>query len=283
MFNTKSIGMQSMSGSTMKHTRDIKENLIRAGIATKGVVYCLAGILTTLSAFNLGGEKADTKDSIKFLAGQPYGYILLGLIAIGLLGYSFWRLYQAIKDPESNDRSGKRMITRVGYAISGLFYTSLCYYTIRIIINGNTSDSGSSQQGMVAKALEVPAGKWIVILAAIVFFGKAIHQFYKAYTEKFAKKVKDGALSARAKEIFRTAGKIGYAARGVVICIISYFLFRAAIEANPQEAGGSGEALSFIENQAPFGSVLLVIVALGLVAYGVYMFVKAKYRDLSAV
>ncbi len=268
---------------TTKTKHDLKENLIRAGYATKGVIYCLAGILTTLSVFNLGGQKADTKDSIKFLASQPYGYILLGLIALGLLGYAFWRFYQAIKDPENNDKSAKRIATRVGYAFSGLFYGSLAYYTVKIITQGNSSGEGSSRQGFVAKALEMPAGKWLVIIAALIFFGKAIYQFYKAYTGKFAKKIMDGSLPVKTKEALRTAGKVGYAARGVVIAIVAYFLFRAAIEANPRETGGSKEAFSFIESQAPFGTILLAIVALGLVAYGAYMFVKARYRDLSAV
>lgn len=268
---------------TTKNKHDIKENFVRAGFATKGVIYCLAGILTTLSVFNMGGQKADTKDSIKFLASQPFGSILLGLIAVGLLGYAFWRLYEAIKDPESNDHSAKRTLTRIGYGFSGLFYGWLAYYTIQIIVNGNSSGGGSSRQSFVAKALEMPAGKWIVIIAALIFFGKAIHQFYKAYTGKFAKKIMDGGLPMRTKEALRTAGKVGYAARGVVISIIAYFLFRAAVEANPQKTGGSKEAFSFIEQQAPFGTILLAIVALGLVAYGVYMFVKARYRDLSAV
>jgi hypothetical protein len=273
--------MQTKLTTANKH--DLKEKFIRAGYATKGVIYCLAGILTTLSVFNMGGQKADTKDSIRFLASQPFGSVLLGLIAFGLLGYAFWRLYQAISDPENNDKSAKRMATRVGYAFSGLFYGSLAYYAARIIMQGNSSGGGSSRQGFVAKALEMPAGKWLVIIAALIFFGKAIYQFYKAYTGKFAKKIMDGSLPLKTKETLRTAGKVGYAARGVVIAIVAYFLFRAGMNANPNETGGSKEAFSFIESQAPFGTILLAVVALGLVAYGVYMFVKARYRDLSAV
>jgi len=269
----------------MTSTHQTKERVIRAGIATKGVVYCLAGILTVLSAFEIsGGKNADTRDSLTFLASQPYGSILLGLMALGLLGYAFWRMYQAIEDPENNSKSKKRMVTRLGYALSGLFYASLCFYAIRLIMQGASSaNGGSTRQSMVAKALELPAGKWIIILVALGFFAKALYQFYKAYSGKFAEKVVDRSLPARTKDMFRTVGKVGYISRGVVISIIAYLLFRAGIEANPGKAGGSGEALSFIEKQGPFGSILLAIVALGLVGYGIYMFVKARYRDLSAV
>ena len=260
--------------------RSTREKLFRAGFATKGVVYCLAGILTTFSALRWsGGRRADTRDTIRFVAEQPFGTVLLVLMAVGLFGYAFWRLYQAFKDPEHKENSNKRLLARIGYGISGLFYGFLAYYALRLV-SGN-GGSGTSREGLVSQVLSMPAGPFLVGLLALVFFGKAIYQFYKAYTGKYADKVRDGRLPAQTRRMVHTAGKIGYVSRGIVIGIIAYLLLRAAIEANPNRAGGTDDAFGFLEQQG--GSLLMMIVALGLVGYGIFMFVKARYRDMSAV
>jgi predicted transporter len=80
------------------------------------------------------------------------------------------------------------------------------------------------------------------------------------------------------KDLFKKAAVIGYIARGIVLIIIGYFLFHAALISNPEEAQGTGAAFDFLENK--FGSLMMGIVALGLVGYGVFTLVKAKYQKI---
>merc|ERR1711916_144304 len=109
------------------------------GIATKGVVYFLAGILTTMAAIGAGGQKTDSKGVFSFIQNQAFGQVLLAIIALGLAGYVFWRLYQAIADPENIGDDAKGTFTRLGYAISGIVYGTLTYTAVKMI-----TETGSS-------------------------------------------------------------------------------------------------------------------------------------------
>jgi Domain of Unknown Function (DUF1206) len=107
----------------------------------------------------------------------------------------------------------------------------------------------------------------------------AMFQFYQAFTAKFREQFETGEMSTRAESWAIHVGQIGLAARGVVFGVIGIFLLYAALYANPNEARGLSGALRAIE-QRPFGPWLLGVVALGLVAYGLYMFVLARYQRM---
>jgi hypothetical protein len=71
--------------------------------------------------------------------------------------------------------------------------------------------------------------------------------------------------------------RVGIGARGVVFAVIGAFLTRAGFAHNADKAADTGEALTAI-GQQPFGRWLLGAVAVGLIAYGVYEVVQARYR-----
>jgi hypothetical protein len=72
---------------------------------------------------------------------------------------------------------------------------------------------------------------------------------------------------------------IGCVARGVVFCILGFLFVRAAIKANPREAQSTDGAFEFIKSN--FGNWVMAAVALGLFAYGVFMFVRAKHEKMN--
>lgn len=190
-----------------------------------------------MAAFNIGGQTTGKSDTLKFLYEQPYGKILLGLLAFGLLGYVIWRSVQAIKDPENVGDDKKGIAQRIGYGASGIIYGALTFQAIKMLFQGGSSGGGGNQnQEIVSQLLYKPFGQILVGIVAVVFIGKAIYQFYRAYSGNFTKKVKSSSLNHEVKEIVRKTGVAGYTARGVVIAIIGYFFLRAAIEANPGEA-----------------------------------------------
>ena len=238
----------------------------RTGFFTKGFVYFLIGTLTTMSAFRLGGENADRQKVFETIYQQPFGRILLGLTALGLLAYAAWRLYEAIKNP-----ADKKTISRLGYAGSGLLYGSFAVSAGRFALT-SSSGSGGSTQSAIAEALQQPFGKIIVAIVALGTLGKAIYQLYRAFTGKLG----DEVYPDKDKEkIVRRAGVMGFAARGVVLGIIGYFLVRAAFYENSGEATDTEGAFAYIENG--FGPWLLGVVAFGLICYGVFMMMKGMY------
>jgi hypothetical protein len=122
-----------------------------------------------------------------------------------------------------------------------------------------------------------PLGVWLVGLAGLLVIGYGLQQIYEGYRSSFRKELKQGEMSANELTWAIRAGRFGLTARGVVLGIIGVFLVRAALSADPEQARGLGEALATLARQ-PFGPILLGVVALGLVAYGIYLGVLARYR-----
>lgn len=271
---------------TLDAVKDQDQNIMkfaRFGMFAKGTVYVILGVLTAMAAFNVGGGQTTGKSgALEFVYSQPFGKFLLAIVALGLLGYVVWRWIQAFKDPEAqaSDDGKKRAVKRISYFISGLAYGFIAFEAGRMVFtNGGSSGGGGSsqKQSLVAQILEWPAGQWIIGLIALIFFGKAIYQFYRSLSGEFAKKVQDSELDQRVKSTLRKAGMAGYLARGVVVGVIAYFFLKAALQSNAGQVEGTKGAFQFISSMTA-GPWLLGIVAIGLACYGVFMFVKARYR-----
>ncbi|MBK6265978.1 DUF1206 domain-containing protein [Marivirga sp. S37H4] len=255
-----------------------KEKFARFGISTKGFVYCLIGALTLAAAFGMGGKKADSDGVLSTLGDQPFGQILLGITALGLLGFVFWRFYQAIVDPEDIGSDFKGIITRIGYSLSAVFYGLLAFTALKMIFNGGNQGSGGGRESAISTLLSKPYGQVLVGILGAIFLGKALYQFYRAYSGKFKKKVEAAELDNKVERWVLNTGYVGYTARGIVVGVISYLTFHAAFTADSDSAGGTKEAFSFLQNE--FGTIVLAIIAAGLFAYGFFMFVKARYRSI---
>jgi hypothetical protein len=251
------------------------EKFFRVGLISKGVVYCLLGVLTVLAAVGLREKNASKTDAFNFVYEQPFGKILLIIIALGLFGFVTLRLFQSVKDIDHKGDDAKGIVSRVGYAISALIYSSMGVYAGRLALNGSHGN-GDSKQFIVTKVLALPAGVWIVGIAALVIMISGGYQVYKGASKKFMKKIQ--LIESTFSNVFRKAGVFGYISRGIVLLVIGYLLLHAALKADPSGVKDTDGALSFLQNS--FGSFLMGVIALGLAGYGVFMFVKAKYERL---
>jgi hypothetical protein len=266
--------------SISRETRQWLVPLARLGFAAKGVVYLIIGVLAALAAFNRGGRTTDSRGAFAEILAQPYGRVLLGAVAVGLVGYAVWRVVQAIKDTENQGSGAKGIAVRLGYAVSGFIYASLAFTAVQLMTgSGGRGGSDESSKEWTATLLAQPLGQWLVGLVGVGIIAVAVYQVYEAYTAKFRAYLERGDMSRKAELWATRVGQIGLAARGVVFGVLGIFLMYAALRANPNEARGLSGALRALEQQ-PFGPWLLGVVALGLVAYGVYMFVLARYRRM---
>lgn len=257
------------------------ERLARFGFAAKGVVYVVIGLLAVLAAIGKGGETTDANGALQAIALQPFGQILLSAIGIGLFGYVLWRFVQALFDPENHGTDAKGLAQRLGFAISGAIYLGLAWTAIQLVINAaHSSGGGNATQDWTARILAQPFGQWLVGLGGALMIGLGFYQFYQAYKAKFRRELKWHEMSANEKTWATRLGRLGISARGVVYALIGVFLIQAARQSNPNEARGVDGALQSLAQQ-PYGKWLLLIVALGFVAYGVYMGVEARYRRIN--
>ncbi len=254
-----------------------KENFARFGMAAKGAVYVLLGILTALSAFGMGGKKTGSKGALQFLAEQSYGKIVLIIMGIGLLGYVFCRFYQSFTDPENHDNDFKGVATRIAYFISGLFYGGLAFYSFQLAFGSGSSGSGGNN--FVTSIFSSENGKIFAIILGILLTVKSIYEFYMAYSEKFKKDIQNAGLSSDVQDYLLKWGRFGFTSRGVVVGIMAFLTFRAAFKSQGGSINTKTDALSYIQNE--FGSLVLGIIAIGLVGYGIFMFIKAKYPSMT--
>ncbi|MEQ8765606.1 MAG: DUF1206 domain-containing protein [Planctomycetota bacterium] len=256
-------------------------SLGRTGCVAKGLVYCLVGGLAIAAAAGAGGEVGGSKNAIAKLGQQPFGQVLLIATGIGLLCYAIWRIAQAFVDPNDEGTDKEGAIKRVAYVISGVIHLGLTAYAFSFVFGGSSSSSGGGSGGAsdwTAKLMGQPFGQWLVGIAGIVIITVGVRQFMRAYQASFMDNYDQSKLSGKSRMWSKRLGQIGLSARGVVFALMGIFVIRAAIQADPSESRGLGGALSNLAGQ-PSGPWLLGIVAAGLVAYGVFCFSYARYRD----
>ena len=258
------------SGSHVTAQADWLKILARAGYAAKGVVYLIIGGFAVQGVASSGSSHA-----LSTIGQQPFGKLLLGFVALGLLAYAAWRLVQGVADPEDEGTNATAIAKRVGYVASGVIYLGLAISAAQIITGG--SSSGGGAQDWTARVLNVTFGRWLIAAVGVSVLLGALHQLQQAVTAGFKEDFALDDMSNTEQTWAIRAGRAGHAARTMVYSIIGWFLLRAAMTANSSEAGGLGKALDTLQQQ-PYGRWLLGAAGLGLVSYGVYCFVMARYR-----
>ncbi len=254
------------------------EGLARAGYAARGIVYFLLGALALGSAFGRGGGEASSQGALSSLLSQPFGRVALGLIAIGLIGHVLWRLAQSLLDADRLGKDAKGLAGRAGHLVSGLTHATLALFAAQLALGLGASSSSGSEDHWTAWLMQQPFGRWLVGLVGLVIIAAGGVQIYRAVTAKYRERI---ALPAHSGEWLQKLCSFGLGARGALFMVIGGFFLLAALTVNPNQAGSLPEAMEWVQ-QLPFGGILYVLAALGLVAFGIYSLVEARYRRIEA-
>ena len=253
------------------------EWLARAGFVARGLIYGIIGILAIKLAIGAGGKTTNQQGALKTIAHQPFGKVLLILVAVGLAGYALWRLVRALlgHGPEGSD-SG---FDRIAAFASGIVYAGLCAIAVEILLGSSSSGGSGNAHTTTAGVFGWPGGTWLVGIAGAGLIGVGLYQGYRGLSKDFLKDSKTEQMSARVRNWIEWIGSFGHLARMVVFGLVGVFLIRAAIDYNPNKAVGLDGALAKIAH-ASYGPFLLGIVAAGLIAFGVYSLSDARYRRI---
>ena len=216
------------------------EWLARCGFAARGVIYGIIGLLAIKLALGHGGKTINQQGALRTIAHQPFGKVLLIMVAIGLGGYSLWRLVRAAlgHGPEGSDKGFER-VAALG---SGIVYAVLCVVAVSILLG--SSGGSSNAKSTTAGVLGWPAGPWLVGIAGVVLIGIGLFQGYRGLSKEFLKDSKTEQMSRAVRRWFEWIGTIGHLARMVVFGLVGVFLIKAAVDFNPSKAVGLDGALA---------------------------------------
>ena len=256
------------------------EGLARAGFVAKGLLYATIGILAGCAGLGRGGGTTDTRGAMAELLSLPFGSAVLIGLAIGLVGYAVWRLVEGIADPERRGTDAKGLAIRVSFVARGLLHLGLAYSAVRAAMGHPSSTASRQGAQAMATAFRLPEGDWLVSLVAVAVGGFGIYQVYRAFATRLHRDVNEREVEHETGGWLIVVSRIGIAARGVVFVAFAWLLFYAGREHNPGKADSLPDALNAV---ARLGRWPFVATAAGLIAYGLYQLLSARYRVIRSV
>jgi hypothetical protein len=263
-------------GRLKRHARP----LARFGCVSIGTVYVLVGVLALLALFGVFTGSADEDRMIHVLRDLPAGILFIWAIVAGMAGYVVWRAIEVVADPYDFGSQPRGLAIRVGILLSALGYGLIAVSAARIAVvpggGGNGEEAEEEQQMLVAQVLEWPAGTWLVAGAGVVLGLVGLLQFAVIARRSYAMEIGLESCSRTVRGTVHALASYGYAARGVILGVLGYFLIRGALRHDPSAVGDTDTAFDFIGG-GTIGDSAFFIVALGTIAYGFYMYACARY------
>jgi hypothetical protein len=113
----------------------------------------------------------------------------------------------------------------------------------------------------------------------LAFLGGGLYLAYQAWRKEFRRDLELGRLRAPTRRAVEWLGEFGGIARGVVFATAGVFVVVAAAEAQPRQAKGVDSSLRTLA-ATPLGPRLLLVVAIGLIMFGVFSWCEAKLLRL---
>lgn len=283
----------------------------RAGYAARGVLYVMVGSIAIQAAFGQSGQQADKSGALQEISSTPVGGVLIWLLVAGFIGMALWRLSDAAYPESSSDdgtssgsgsgsgtasssedgtsssdskgsqaaSKGSETAKRVAALVKAVIYAVIAYSVLKFAIGGGTQSSDKESVDLTATVMKYPGGQVLVVVAGLALIGGGVFLAYAAWKEKFRKNLELGQIHGRLQRVVVWLGKFGGIARGAVFVTAGVFLVIAAIEAKPQQAKGVDSALRVLAS-TPLGPWLLLLVAIGLIMFGLFSLCQARWERL---
>ncbi len=253
---------------------DVVSGLARLGIVCRGLVWLVVGGLALQVAFG-DSAQADKNGALAAIKDKPFGEVLLVVLVIGFLGYAAWRVLEAAVGHRDED-GGKRLLKRASSGVRGAVYLGLAGSTAKFLVTGGGQDK---TEPLTARVLATTGGQTLVFLVGAGFVVGGLVMAARAFSQEFEDKLKTREMPDWLQHATKAIGTAGLTSRGVVFTLIGAFLVRAAATFDPDKAKGLDGSLKTLAEQ-PFGPVLLSVTAIGLLAFALWSFLEARYREI---
>lgn len=252
---------------------DVLDQGVKLGLIAYGVVHLVVAWTAIQLALGESGGKANQTGALQQLAQDSMGGASLYAVALGFAALVLWQAAEAFAGHRSED-GGKRVFKRAASAVKAIVYATLAVTSVKI-----ASGNGGRSQGtdtITAQVMSAPGGQLLVGAVGLAVVAAGGYLAYKGVTRKFTKRLDTEGTTGNRRTPVVVLGTVGYVAKGVALAAIGGLFVSAAVQHEAKESGGLDQALHALLQQ-PFGRPLLITVALGLAAYGVFCFLWARH------
>jgi hypothetical protein len=254
------------------HSRVVRW-IARGGLVAIGLVHILIGVIAINVASGLKGNPSQS-GALATVAATPGGFILLWVAAIAMFGLAFWQFTDAawVTAPRRRTLTMRRL-TDVGKA----FGFAVVGFAALIFAVGGHPNSTNTSRKLSAMLLDTPGGIFILVAAGVIVGSVGVAHLIRGVTRRFRDELLP--LTGARRAIVLTLGLVGHLAKAAALLIVGVLVIIAAIFADPTRVTGVDGALGYLTTLA-FGPILLLFVAIGFIAYGLYLFARAVYMRL---
>jgi len=249
----------------------------RFGDLCYGLVHVVVAVLALRVAFGGSSRELDQRGAINTIAAAPFGGLLLWVIAIGLFAFGAWQLLTAAVGFRWVTDRGRRTRKRLGTVGRACAVWAIAVLALRLVLAAPTQSESHKQQDWTARLLQLPGGRILVVAVGVVIVAGAVVMGYRGVKRTFLDDLDPLRLHGKARQRVGWLGAAGFVAKGIAFAIAGVLVVVAGIEVDPQRSGGLDAALHTLAGE-PFGDVLLVLIAVGLIAFGGYLATEARYR-----
>lgn len=250
------------------------------GCLSTGLIYTGIGVVAILSFLKVRHGGADESSLMAILNDHLAGKVLLWLILLGTLSYIGWRIYEAITDPYGYGKSRVGLSKRTGIGLSAIADILIASSAIRIILGAhNIQVDGQpvEERQMVSNLLDEPWGAWVVVSIGVIYLITDIVQLIYGITRGYQERIDIEHFHRGVRNTIHILAWAGYLARGVILGIIGFFVIKAGVLKSARHVVNTDKAFDFIGDEV--GHVYFILVAIGTICYGLFMFAQAVAYD----
>jgi hypothetical protein len=250
---------------------------VRVGYAAKGTIYLLIGTLAIRLAMGLGGELTDSSGALRTIVEQPFGRALLVIVGVGILAYAGWEITEGLADPKRKGTDAGGLMSRGLTVLKGVIYGMVGIQALRMVMGSGASSSDADDYARTAMGFPLGGAFLIAVGLGVAAYG--ISQVIDAWKAKVGEDLDARQLRSEGGGWLINVGRAGIGARGIILVVVGGALARAGFDRRPSEASSMPEAMWTLFSQ-PYGRWLLASVAAGLICYGVFQVLHARYARL---
>ena len=250
------------------------DKLARLGLLARAVIYLLMGCLAILVASGDRNKEVDQRGALHEVARHTGGTVVLWIMAVGLIGYSLWRLKQAAFGVAGQEGKTLPRLQSLGRALIYAFFAVNC---VQLIITAKRPSQARQTEILTGDLMQHTAGRWLVAAIGLAIIGIGGFLVYEGVTRKFREHLKEWEMSHRQYEVVSTLGAVGTSARGAVFALAGVLVVDAAVTYDPNKARGIDGALRSLANTS-IGPALLTAAAAGLIVFGLFGIAEARWE-----